>query len=593
MISNIKPCGTTRVLPTVYDNSLSYEEQINKILYYLHHYVVSDEELKETLNKINNISVINVSDTLGFGSLIKPISLTCLGLDDYTTLYFSRGTYFIEYEELTDYKHLTFLMPEATLIGVSDKLLDFTNCDNLTLYGGCVNGDLRLQYGIQIKNCKNANVENVTFEDFGDATKENVSGLNIFGDCSGFYVKCCNFDNMTAGVVSSDGFIHSYGILVNRLGSTQEYSSTGKIECCNFTNIASMDTTRKGDGDGIFIQAPPYNSNGEIVRPMCKVKITECYFENCKKRGIKVATIGSEITNCVMRGEFWFACIDLQYGNCTIKNCVLENKSDYNGSITSCLISSDGGFTVDGCYMTAPYTYVNPDTEETKDTYHPGVRFNSRLGASVIPDSEKWDDCWITNCYFDGVSRGVFAYDSNQNPPTYKAKGIHIINCRFGRFNQTHCVDISPTRFSEIDVFEMIDFKLDYGNNRAEVATKITDPKFTYPLGIGVPVTMCFNYYSNYWENEPMSGYDGLPNCVHGKIIYSGPDMGGISYKEWNPYSSLIIGNRNPNEITTTLAKQLLYNSKIGDRYICNADGKLYICSSAGTSSTVGTWTEK
>lgn len=354
-----------------------------------------------------------------------------------------------------------------------------------------------------------------------------------------------------------------------------------------------MDTTKKGDGDGIFIQAPPYLDNGNIVIPECKVEITECYFNDCKKRGVKVATIGSTIKNCVMRGEFWFACIDLQYGNCDILNCDLKNESDYNGSITSCIISSDGGFTVDGCKISAPYIYVDPDTSESKATYHPGIRFNSRLPASVIPDETIWDDCYIVNCEFDGVSRGVFAYDSNQNPPTYKCRGIHIIDCKFGDFNQSHCVDISPTRFSSIDVFEMIDFQLDYGDDRFTVASKITNQPFTYPLGIGVTINECFNYYSKYWLNEPMSGYDGLPSCPHGKVIYSGNNMGGITYKRYTGHGSFIRGDKDPNTYTATLAKQLLYNSKVGDIFVNTSTGQLYVCTAAGTSSSIGTWTEK
>lgn len=592
-MGNVIPTvGCTPVLPTVYDNSLSYEEQINKILYYINNYVVSDEELKDTLNSVNSVTVKNVAHLLGYGSLAEPIQLSCLGLEDNTCLYFARGTFFIEYETIEDIENLTFIMPEATLIGVGDMILDFSGCPGLKLLGGVMDGDGRCQYSFQVSNCKHAMIVGCEFKNFGNAMVENVAGLRVFGDCSGFLVSNCYFHSLTAGVVSDDGYIHAYGLLVNRLSSSGAYSSTGLVTNCNFENIAAMDTTQKGDGDGIFIQAPPYLEDGEVVYPECKVEISNCYFDGCKKRALKVATIGSRITNCVMRGEYWFACIDLQYGNCYVENCVLENLSDYNGSITSCFISSDGGFTVKDCWMSAPYTYVDPDDGSSTPTYHPGVRFNSRLPASVIDDDVKWDDCWIIGCTFDGVSRGVFAYDSNDNPPTYDIRGIHIMNCYFGDFNQSHCVDISTTRFNSIDVFEMVNFQLRYGDTRQEVAAQITRNTFTYPLGIGCTINRCFNYYSDYWLNEPMSGYDNLPDCVHGQIIYAGDNMGGITYKRYSGSGSIIKGDRNPNNTTATLARQLLYNSKLGDIYIDASGGAVYICTTAGAQSSIGTWTQ-
>ena len=76
------PCSyTEKVLPTVYDNSLSYEEQINKILYYLHHFVVSDEELKDMINLFNAMTFKNVAGLLGYGSLANPIDLQDLAID--------------------------------------------------------------------------------------------------------------------------------------------------------------------------------------------------------------------------------------------------------------------------------------------------------------------------------------------------------------------------------------------------------------------------------------------------------------------------------------------------------------------------------
>lgn len=592
MIDKFASFSSSPVLPLVYDKSLSYEEQICKILYYINHSVVSDEELKETLNYINSVSVKSVSGILGYGSFNEPIDITCLGLTDNTCLYFSSGQYIVKGVSVDDISNLTLLMPEAEIICADEKWIEASNCQKFTVIGGTVNGDGTARYGIQAKNCTGCKFNGVTFKEFGNVNSENTSGLNIFGDCTGFIVEGCKFKDITAGIESSDGFIHSYGLLINRLASTMEYSKTGNVNACNFENIASYDTTRTGDGDGIFIQAPPYIEDGKIVKPYCTVEITNCYFNHCKKRGVKVATHGAVIRNCVMNGEYWFACIDLQYGHCYVEKCRLENKSDYNNSITSCFISADGGFTVKDCYMTAPYLFTEEDGTKTK-TFHPGVRFDARQRASVIPKNEKWDSCYIVGCNFDGVSRGVFAYNSNKDADTYSVKGIHIIDCVFGDFNQSHCVDISTTMFNSIDVFEMIDFMLIYGSDRHEVAEKITRNSFTYPLGIGVPVKLSFEYYSKYWKNEPMSGYVGLPNAVHNNIVYSGDNMGGIVYKKYGDCNSVIYAEKSPNEITQTLAKQLLYNSRVGDVYINRTNGGLYVCTNAGTSSSIGNWTEK
>lgn len=594
MLTKIDCCNTTKVLPLVYDNSLSYEEQICKIIYYLNNHVVSDDELKETLNYINSVTIKSVSGILGYGSVLNPIDLKCLGLEDYTCLYFSRGTYFVKGVDIDDLEHLTFLMPEATIMCVDEWAININNGEHFTLIGGCFNGRDIGRYGVQLKNCKNSRVINTTFTNFGNANVENTMGLGVFGDCTGFNVNNCTFKNITAGVQSSDGFIHSYGILINRLGSTQEYSKTGTVNNCNFDNIASMDTTRKGDGDGIFIQAPPYiDSSGKVVKPQCKVEINECYFNNCKKRAVKVATFGSKIKNCYMDGEYWFACIDAQYGSLDIENCALINKSDYNGSITSAVIFAFGDCTIKNCKISAPYTYINPDDESKKDTFHPGIRFDSRHGTNIIPASEKWGDIVIDNCLFDGVSRGVLAYDSNQNPPTYAVSGLYITDCTFGEFNQAHCIDIGESRFSSIDVFSFTNFRLLYGDDRFEVAEKIDNVEFKYPLGIGVPVKLSMSCYSNYWLNEPVGGYNKLHNTPHGKIVYSGDNMGDITYQEHTGHGTISRGKRNPADITTTLAKQLLYNSKIGDIFINTSNGNLFTCTVAGDDTSIGTWTQR
>ena len=414
--------------------------------------------------------------------------------------------------------------------------------------------------------------------------------LNLFGDCTGFCVNHCAFDGCNAGVVSSDGFIHAYGIFVNRLGSSKTYSGSGVIRQCRISNIAGTDKGgTKADGDGIFIQAPPYlDGNGNLVIPEARISVEHCIFSACKKRGVKVAARGVSIDDCIFGGAFWYACVDWQYGHGRISRSVLYNTSDYNGSITSAMVTSDGGVEVDGCLFSAPYVYVDPDTGERTNTFHPGFRLGKRLGSSVIGADVAWDPICIDRCRFDGVSRAVFAYNSEGDTTGYTLAGLEITDCEFGEFNQAHVVELNSTMFQRILAYRFTDFRFDYGANRTEVAA--VNSKFTYPHTSNSEFVHSFELYSRHWENEPMSGYNGLPNADHMRIIYSGSGMGSITYKEYTAHGSLIRGSKAPEATTSTLSKQLLYNSRVGDIYVDSTTGDMYRCTTKGTDSTIGVW---
>lgn len=462
-----------------------------------------------------------------------------------------------------------------------DILLSAVNCKDLRIFGGTVKGN-GAQIGIKLENCLRPTISHVNLLDIGTAEQEDTAAIRMLGDCSGFSVDRCYISGVNAGVVSSDGFIHAYGIQVNRLGSSNAYSQTGNISGCSIENVAGTDSAdTKADGDGIFINNPPYMDDSGNVnwRDDINITIDNCTINNCKKRGIKLASVGVKVHNAYVDGEMWYAGIDCQYGHADIEGCTVINTSDYNGSITSAIVASEGGVRVRKSTIKAPYGEY---------TYHPGIRFNKRLPASVVPDTVPWDDIYIEDCYFDKVSRAVYGYVSDETAPV-PAKGIHIKNCRIGDFNQARAVEISDTMFSSIEAFELVDFRFDYGANRTEVKEK--NAEFKYPVGISLNPTISFDLHSKHWTDEPLSGYDGLPTSPHARIIYAGSNMGNIYYKEYTGHGSRIYGNRAPNTITSTLSKQLLYNSRIGDLYTDTTAGKIYICTVAGTSSTIGTWT--
>lgn len=530
---------------------------------------------------IENVTTyINVARELGYGTSNTPIDLTSLGITDFTTLYFPKGTYYIQPLTLRYLTNVTFLMTEAKIMLTGTYWVYARGCTHFTVIGGEINGNNTAQYGMQLEDCPMCVFKGVTFADMGNVELADTCLLRLYGDCTGFIVENCIFDGCTSGQVYDDGFIHSYGLFINRLGSSKTYSKSGTVIGCSFKNITSTDTTStKGDGDGIFIQAAPYESGSEIITPICKIHISNCTFEACKKRGVKSAIYGVTIDNCRFEGDFWYACVDMQYGHTILKNSRLINTSDYTGSITSAVVTCDGGIIIDNCYLSAPYSSDN----------HPGIRLHTRLGANVFGTDVPWDTCKINNCHFDKVSRGLYVYTGTEGAATYILKGLEVTNCRWGIFNKEYGIQINTEVFESIGSLKFTDFQFDYGYSRSEVREVFS--KFVYPIHIEIPVTNNFEVYSAYWKDDPMSGYADNPTSVHARIVYEG-NMSGITYKEFTAHGSRLRGTKNPADYTATMALQCLYNSKVGDIYTNTSNGTIWFCIGNGTESTIGTWTQ-
>ena len=88
-----------------------------------------------------------------------------------------------------------------------------------------------------------------------------------------------------------------------------------------------------------------------------------------------------------------------------------------------------------------------------------------------------------------------------------------------------------------------------------------------------------------------MVSFSNMPGATHTRILYEGSGMGSIQYKEYTGSGSLIRGTQNPDAVTATLSKHLLYESRVGDLYINTTTGGVFTCTAAGTNSTIGTWT--
>lgn len=527
-----------------------------------------------TLRDKLNYTAVFASDYLDGTNL----DLNDIPFDSNMVVIFPKGTYTVTGTEIREKENLTLDLNGAVL-NLNDFFVKVYDSKSIRIYGGVVDGRNQAEKSVFFQDVPECVVEDVIFRNNGNETTEGTTMLDIYGDCTGFSVRNCSFENCVAGVSGDGRFINSFGIFVNRLGSKHTYSKTGLIENCNFDNIAGIDSSSiKADGDGIFVQTIPWNIDGTIEYPETRIVIRGCYFNNCKKRGIKLANLGAVVENCVFDGEYWFACLESQYGHTTIRNCRMFNGSDYTGSITSALVIGDGGVTVEDCWMSAPYG----------QTYHPGIRFNTRQSGSLV--TGPWDPIEIKRCTFDGVNRAVYAIDDRSNPSADILEGLIIEDCYIRNLGAEHAFEIYGSRFSEIGVLKFIDYRFEDGKDRWEIQKK--HPQFSYPVETDTTMTVTLNYenHSAYWKNEVQSPYADLPKSIHAKIIHSGDNMGGITYKEYNAYSSLTVGDRNPDAITTTLGKQCLYNSRIGDRYINKSVGTLFLCVGAGTDSSIGSW---
>lgn len=501
------------------------------------------------------------------------LNVSDLNLTDNSIVYFKKGEYRVAASDIDGINNVLFLMNEAVITCTGAYFIKADNCNDIAFIGGTISG--ATDYGIAVNDCLRPLFRKVAVTNCGGSSVKEATGIRIYGDCSGFAVEHCRVSDISAGAISTDDYIHAYGIFVNRMSSSNTYSKYGKITDCVVDNVYGIDNGRKkGDGDGIFIQNPPYLDGDTIVWRELDVVVERCTLTNCKKRGLKSASVGVTIRNCRFVGDFYGAAIDFQYGHGKAIDCYIENTSDYTGATTCGIVTTEGGVELRGNTIKCAYN----------GGYQNGFRMNPRLPASVVDDSVPWERIVIDDCYFDGVANAVSI--SSVPDVSYTLKGLEITNCRFGRSNAANMISMGEI-FSAIGTFCMIDFRFDAGTTRTEV--KNANSNFSYPTAVFANTTECYEIYSRYWIDAPVAGNSAMPTSHHARIIFAG-DLSGIKYKEYTSHGSRIYGTRDPNTTTATLAKQLLYNSKKGDMYFDVAAGVIYKCTTAGTDSNIGAW---
>lgn len=414
-------------------------------------------------------------DTNGLSVVYAPSSGDLSIEDGDKLVYFAKSSYKLNPISINGVNDLTVDFNGADITVSGDCAFKAEKCNNIKLLNGKIHGTNLL--GMDIVSCKSPVVENCEIYNIGGKSYEATSGIRLFGNCTGFKLLNNKVHDISAGVVSSDKFIHAYGIQLNRFNSNKAFSTSGIIQGCKIYNVAGIDTSStKADGDGIFLNAPPYkDDNGNIKWYNCGITIKDCTFESCKKRGVKATTDGVTITNCTFTGDYWYAPIDLQFGHCTVDNCKISNTSGYNNSVTSGIVASDGGFTIKNCTISAPYKDSNG-----KQLYHPGIRMTERMSWTVIPKSESWDECVIESCTFDQISRAVYAYTGNTKADVYTLDGLTFNNCTIGTFNQAYPIEIKSSKFNKTGFFTMKDYKFKAGSTADAVKKKNSGYKGPY-----------------------------------------------------------------------------------------------------------------
>lgn len=153
-------------------------------------------------------------------------------------------------------------------------------------------------------------VENSTFESLGNSSgMNNVSAIVLKGDCS-----LSKFINLLIRNIYAE--TNSTGIQFSIYEG--KVSENFTIENCDFYNIIGA----SDDGDGIKVI---YGVNGYEYD--INSIISNCYFENCSKRAIKIQSLGVKVLNCTIIGGCVFSAIDFQQGDCYIDNVKIKSSS--------------------------------------------------------------------------------------------------------------------------------------------------------------------------------------------------------------------------------------------------------------------------
>lgn len=387
-------------------------------------------------------------------------------------LYFPAGTYKCNGIALSNIDDLTIICDNANFVfynratnstdaaetTVQGSFFKFSNCNNLTIIGGCFDGQHKVSQCITLIGCHNSNITNATIRGAGNKASSLAAGINLIRDCSQFNINNVIVSDIKAGTVSEDTFIHAVGIGVSSVNG--EFSQHGYISNSQISNINGYKVGNKEpDGDGIYlIQRPSADCSGDSY-----ITVSNCTITDCAKRGIKVSTRYTNIDNCYIDIDGWGAAIEAQYGKMTLRDSTIHNK--YASCVT--LDWDNGTNYIDNCKL---YGADKTETSTHGDKYTGnGIVLNQRLSVTGTYYTNEPCSVIVRHCTIENVTSPLRSgYAAGL---TYQYQSIIFDDCQIGHYRGASAIMFDARMISAINKLSLSDVNYKYGTTENEVQT--------------------------------------------------------------------------------------------------------------------------
>lgn len=387
-------------------------------------------------------------------------------------LYLPAGTYKCNGIALSNIDNLTIICDNANFVfynqatnstdaaetTVQGSFFKFTNCNNLTIIGGCFDGQHKVSQCIALVGCQNSNITNATIKGAGNKASSFAAGINLIRDCSQFNINNVIVSDIKAGTVSEDTFIHAVGIGVSSVNG--EFSQHGYIGNSQISNINGYKVGNKEpDGDGIYlIQRPSADCSGDSY-----ITVSNCTITDCAKRGIKVSTRYTNIDNCYIDIDGWGAAIEAQYGKMTLRDSTIHNK--YASCVT--LDWDNGTNYIDNCKL---YGADKTETSTHGDKYTGnGIVLNQRLSVTGTYYTNEPCSVIVRHCTIENVTSPLRSgYAAGL---TYQYQSIIFDDCQIGHYRGASAIMFDASMISAINKLSLSDVNYKYGTTENEVQT--------------------------------------------------------------------------------------------------------------------------
>lgn len=387
-------------------------------------------------------------------------------------LYFPAGTYKCNGIALSNIDDLTIICDNANFVfynqatnltdaaetTVQSSFFKFTNCNNLTIIGGCFDGQHKVSQCITLIGCQNSNISNANIKGAGNKASSFAAGINLIRNCSQFNINNVIVSDIKAGTVSEDTFIHAVGIGVSNVNG--EFSQHGYISNSQISNINGYKVGNKEpDGDGIYlIQRPSADCTGDSY-----ITVSNCAITDCAKRGIKVSTRHTNIDNCYIDIDGWGAAIEAQYGKMTLRDSTIHNK--YASCVT--LDWDNGTNYIDNCKL---YGADKTETSTHGDKYiGNGIVLNQRLSVTGTYYTNEPCSVIARNCTIENVTSPLRSgYAAGL---TYQYQSVIFDDCQIGHYRGASAIMFDASMISAINKLSLSDVNYKYGTTENEVQT--------------------------------------------------------------------------------------------------------------------------